>query len=257
MKTMKKTYLLMLCFGIMLFANAQQKETALTTIGGMKVKINLNSATSLATITMVGPSTKWISIGLGTSSMSVNKDVNTYGTSLLDQYFTTSGHVVPTTDATNNLTLVSNTVTGTSRTVIYTRPFNTGDAKDYAFVYTITSLNIVWGIGPSTTVTSEHSTFGSKTLTFSTVLGVEDYTTLSDISVYPNPSNGVFTIAKNSLTPVTKISIYDMNAKLLKVISTEITDQNNTIDLTELSKGMYFMELANEADQVVKKIVIN
>jgi hypothetical protein len=257
MKTMNKFYLLLVCFGAMQLSVAQQKETALTTIGGMKIKINLNSATSTATFTMVGPSTKWLSIGLGTTSMSVNKDVHTYGTSLLDQYFTTSGHVVPTTDTTNNLTVVSDVVAGSTRTVIYTRPFSTGDAKDYAFVYTITSLNIVWGIGPSTNVASQHSTFGSKTLTFSNVLGVEDYTTLNDITVYPNPSNGIFTIAKNDLIPVNKISIYDMNAKLLKVISTEITDQNNTIDLTELSKGMYFMEIANDADQVVKKIIIN
>ncbi len=257
MKTMKRIYLLMLCFGVMQFSFAQQKETPLTTCGGMKVKINMDSATSTATITLVGPSTKWISIGLGTSSMSVNKDVNTYGTTLLDQYFTTSGHVAPTTDATNNLTLVSNTVSGSSRTVVYTRPFNTGDAKDYAFVYSINSMNIVWGIGPSTNVTSEHSTFGSKTLTFSTVLGVEDYTTLTDLVVYPNPSNGIFTIAKNNLTSINKISVYDVNAKLLKVISTEITDQNNTIDLSELSKGMYFMEIANDTDQVVKKIIIN
>jgi Secretion system C-terminal sorting domain len=118
-------------------------------------------------------------------------------------------------------------------------------------------MNIVWGIGPSTNVSSEHSTFGSKTLTFSAVLGVEDYTTLNDLTVYPNPSNGIFTIAKNSLTNVNKISVYDMNAKLLKVISTEITDQNNTIDLSELSKGIYFMEIANDTDQVVKKIIIN
>ena len=162
MKTMKKTYLLMLCLGLMQLINAQQKETALTTIGGMKVKINLNSATSLATITMVGPSSKWLSIGLSTSDMATNKDVITYGTTLLDQYFTSNGHVAPTTDATNNLTVVSNTVAGTTRTVVFTRPFSTGDAKDYTFVYTMTSLNIVWGIGPSTNVASEHSTFGSK-----------------------------------------------------------------------------------------------
>ena len=257
MKTMKKNYLLVLCFGVMQLSMAQLKETQLTNIGGMKVKISLDSGTSIATITMVGPSTKWISIGLGTSDMAVNKDVHTYGTTLLDQYFTSNGHVAPTTDATNNLTLQSNDVVGSTRTVVYTRPFNTGDAKDYTFVYSNNSLNIVWGIGPSTNVTSEHSTFGSKTLTFSTVLGVEDYTTLNDITIYPNPSNGVFTIAKNNLITVNKISIYDMNAKLLKVITREITDQNNTIDLTELSKGMYFMEIANDADQVVKKIIIN
>ena len=254
---MKKNYLLVLCFGVMQLSMAQLKEMPLTNIGGMKVKISLDSGTSIATITMVGPSSKWISIGLGTSDMAVNKDVHTYGTTLLDQYFTSNGHVAPTTDATNNLTLQSNDVVGSTRTVVYTRPFNTSDAKDYTFVYSNNSLNIVWGIGPSTNVSSEHSTFGSKTLTFSAILGVEDHVALNDITIYPNPSNGVFTIAKNNLTTVNKISVYDMNAKLLKVIAKEITDQNNTIDLSELSKGMYFMEIANDADQVVKKIIIN
>ncbi|HLP88790.1 MAG TPA: DOMON domain-containing protein, partial [Nostocaceae cyanobacterium] len=186
MKNMKKTcLLLMFCLGTLVSATAQQKETALTTMGGMKVKMNLDSATSLATITMVGPSNKWFSIGLSTSDMATNKDVYTYGTSLLDQYFTSNGHVAPTTDATNNLTLVSNTVAGTTRTVVFTRPFSTGDAKDYTFAYTLNSLNIVWGIGPSTNVASEHSTFGTKTLTFSAVLASEQFDTLQDIAVYP------------------------------------------------------------------------
>ena len=257
MHTMKKTYLLMLCLGLMQLINAQQKETALTTIGGMKVKINLNSATSLATITMVGPSSKWLSIGLSTSDMATNKDVMTYGTTLLDQYFTSNGHVAPTTDATNNLTVVSNTVAGTTRTIVFTRPFSTGDAKDYTFAYTMTSLNIVWGIGPSTNVASEHSTFGSKTLTFSAVLANENFTSLEDIAVYPNPSNGIFNISKNSMISINKIRVFDNNAKLLKEINTEITDQNNSIDLTGLTKGLYFMELSNDSDQVVKKILIN
>ena len=257
MYTMKKTYLLMLCLGLMQLINAQQKETALTTIGGMKVKINLNAATSLATITMVGPSSKWISIGLSTSDMATNKDVMTYGTTLLDQYFTSNGHVAPTTDATNNLTVVSNTVAGSTRTVVFTRPFSTGDAKDYTFVYTMTSLNIVWGIGPSTNVASEHSTFGSKTLTFSAVLANENFASLEDIVVYPNPSNGVFNISKNSMININKIRVFDGNAKLLKEINTEITDQNSSIDLSGLTTGMYFMELSNDSDQVVKKILIN
>ncbi len=257
MKTMKKTYLLLLCFGLLQLVSAQQKETPLTTMGGMKVKINLDAATSLATITMVGPSTKWFSIGLSTSTMATNKDVMTFGTTLLDQYFTSNGHVAPTTDATNNLTLVSNTVAGTTRTVVFTRPFNTGDTKDYTFAYSITTLNIVWGIGPSTTVTSEHSTFGTKTLTFAAVLGTENFSTLQDIAIYPNPSNGIFNISKNSMISIDKIRVFDINAKLLKEISTEITDQNHTIDLTELQRGVYFMELSNATDQTVKKIIIN
>lgn len=252
---MKKSYLLLAMFAMINVSFAQQKETAVTTIGAMTVKINMNQGNSLATITLTGPSNKWLSIGLGTTSMSVNKDVITYGTSLLDQYFTTSGHVAPTTDPTNNLTLVSNTVVGTTRTLVISRPLNTGDAKDYAFVYTINSMSIVWAVGPSTTVTSEHSTFGSKSLTFSTVLGTEDFTSLDKISVYPNPSNGVFSISKNNLTTINKIRVFDTNAKLLKEIATD-SNFNNTIDISELSKGIYFMEISNDTDQVVKKVII-
>ncbi len=253
---MKKSYLLLAMFAMINVSFAQQKQTAVTTIGSMTVKINMDQATSLATITLTGPSTKWLSIGLGTTSMSVNKDVITYGTSLLDQYFTTSGHVAPTTDPTNNLTLVSNTVAGTTRTLVITRPLNTGDAKDYTFVYTINSMSIVWAVGPSTNVASEHSSFGSKSLPFTNVvLGTEDFAGLDKISVYPNPSKGVFSISKNDLTTINKVSVFDTNAKLLKEIATN-SNFNNTIDVSELSKGIYFMEISNDTDQVVKKVII-
>jgi hypothetical protein len=56
---------------------------------------------------------------------------------------------------------------------------------------------------------------------------------------------------------INKIRVFDSNAKLLKEINSEITDQNNSIDLTGLTTGMYFMELSNDSDQVVKKILIN
>lgn len=252
---MKKSYLLFAMFTMINISFAQQKETPLTAIGTMNVRININQGNSLVTITLVGPSNKWFALGLGTTSMSVNKDVITYGTTLLDQYFTTSGHVAPTTDPTNNLTLVSNTVVGMNRTLVITRPLITGDAKDYDFVYTISSMSIVWAVGPSTTVTSQHATFGSKSLTFSTVLGTEDFTTLDKISVFPNPSNGIFSISKNNLTTINKIKVFDTNAKLLKEIATD-SNFNNTIDISELSKGIYFMEISNDADQIVKKIII-
>jgi hypothetical protein len=52
-------------------------------------------------------------------------------------------------------------------------------------------------------------------------------------------------------------NVFDSNAKMLKEINTEITNQNNSVDLKELTTGMYFMELSNDSDQVVKKIIIN
>lgn len=258
---MKKTYLLLAILAMMNVSFAQQKETALTSIstskGTMKVKINMDQATSKVTITMVGPSNIWLSIGLNTGSMSSNKDVITYGTSLLDQHFP-GGHVAPTTDTTNNLTLVSNTVAGSTRTVVMTRAFNTADTKDYTFVYTINSLNIVWAVGPSTNVSSEHADFGSVALPFTTVpLGTENFASIDNIIVSPNPSNGVFNISKNNSIEISKVRIFDTNAKLLKEINGGIENENNSIDLSELSKGMYFMEISNKEDKTIKKIILN
>lgn len=252
---MKKASLLIALLATMQLTFAQQRETALTTIGSMKVKINLDQATSLATITLMGPSTKWFSIGLSTSSMATNKDVITFGTSLLDQHFTSNGHVAPTTDTTNDLTLVSNTVSGTTRTVVMTRPFNTGDTKDYTFTYAMTSLGIVWGVGPSTTVTAEHSTFGTKTLTFADVLANNTFE-IKDIAVTPNPSSGIFNISKNDQVEIKTIRVFDANAKLIREIST--FDSNNpSVDLTDLTRGLYFMEISNDTDSTVKKIIRN
>lgn len=252
---MKKTSLLIALLAVMQLTFAQQRETALTTIGSMKVKINLDQATSLATITLMGPSTKWISIGLSTSTMATNKDVITYGTSLLDQHFTSNGHVAPTTDTTNDLTLVSNTVSGTTRTVVMTRPFSTGDAKDYTFTYAMTSLGIVWAVGPSTTVTAEHSTFGTKTLTFADVLANDTFQ-IKDIAITPNPSNGIFNISKNNTIEIKTIRVFDANAKLVREIN-DFNNNNNSVDLSDLNRGLYFMEISNDSDSTVKKIIRN
>lgn len=252
---MKKIYLLLVMFGTMNTSFAQQKETAVTTIGSMTVKLLLDQSTSLVTITMTGPSTKWFSIALNTNSMSSNKDCITYGTSLLDQHMG-SGHVAPITDTANNLTLVSNTVSGTTRTIVMTRPFITGDTSDYVFDFAITSLNIIWAVGPSTNISSQHSSFGSKTLTFNT-LGIEDFASLDKVIVSPNPSNSVFTISGNNEIQISKIKIFDINAKLLKEIQPEITNENIAIDLVDLPKGLYFMEISSQEDKTVKKIMLN
>lgn len=239
---------------IMNLSYAQQKETALTTIGSMKVKINLNQGNSTATITISGPSSKWLSVGFNATSMFSNTDCFTYGTSLLDQ-FLPGGHNAATTDTTQNLTLVSNTVVGTTRTVVATRPLNTGDAKDFTFNFASNSINIIWAVGSSTNVQSQHSTFGNTTLTFTT-LGTEDFTSLDKISISPNPSNGIFNISKNNTIQISKIRVFDANAKLLKVLNNNNDNQNSTVDLSELSKGIYFIEISNKEDKTVKKIVL-
>ncbi|TRX41298.1 T9SS type A sorting domain-containing protein [Flavobacterium restrictum] len=251
---MKKIYLLVLIIGLTTVSFAQNKSTGVVTMGTISLKIDLNQTTSLVTYTITGPTTKWFSIGLNTTSMTASTDCVTYGTALLDQSLP-GGHVAPVTDATNNLTLVSNTISGTVRTIVATRPFNTSDAKDYTYAFSLTNLNVIYAIGSSTNVANQHQTFGSKTLTFTTVLGLADNTTLDKVTIYPNPSTGVFMISKNNATTVSKIKIFDSTARLVKEINVT-NDKETTINLSGFAKGIYFAEIANEDSKVVKKLVI-
>ncbi len=258
---MKNKLLFLMLIGVSFFSYAQTKSSGtvdLSTISGysLSVKIDLNQASSLATITLLGPSDKWFSIGFNATTMARNTDCITYGISLLDQYLP-GGQNQPTTDTTNNLTLVSNTVSGTTRTVVLTRPLSTGDSKDYTFTYSsISNVNIIWAIGPGTNFTVEHSTRGFQNLTF-TELGVEDFSTLENLTISPNPSNGIFNISNTNLIQLSKIKIFDTNAKLIKELSFLENQTNIALDLTNLSKGLYFVELSNDNDKSVKKIEIN
>jgi hypothetical protein len=257
---MKKSYLLLVTLALMNVSFGQTKSSGIVSLRTgadlTTIKIDLNQTTSTVTMTMVGPSSRWFSVGFNTISMSSNTDVFTSaGTQVLDQVLP-GGQIAPNTDTTNNLTVESNTVSGTSRTVVVTRPFNTGDSKDFTFNYASNSLNIIWAFGPDTNISNEHDRFGSKALTFTPTLGTEDFASLDKISISPNPSNGIFNISKNSAIQISKIRIFDTNAKLLKEIEQDVNRQENTVDLSSFNIGLYFMEISNKEDKIVKKIIL-
>ncbi|MEO8235095.1 MAG: T9SS type A sorting domain-containing protein [Flavobacterium sp.] len=258
-----KNQLFGLIFFISMFnANSQTKTTglvALSSSGGISIKIDLNSVTSIATLTLVGPSDRWISVGFSSSFMSSACDaVFLSSASVLSDRKITS-YSTPTTDAIQNWTVTSNTTSGTTRTVVATRVFNDGDANDYVFNYsTISTLNIIYASSGSANYTSQHSssTRGSKSLNFS-LLGVEDFTFGSKINIFPNPSNGIFNFTKDETVELKTIKIFDNSAKLLKEIPFDKNSINSTINLTNLSAGIYFVELSNETDKTVKRLQIN
>jgi hypothetical protein len=253
---MKKTYLtLAVILGIMNTAFSQTTSTGIVSLGtSMSIKIDLDQTNSLVTYTMTGPESKWFAIGLDAQSMIANTDIVRFGTSVLDQHLL--GFQPPVTDTKSDLAQISNTTTNGVRTIVATRPFDTGDTEDYQFVSKLDNLNIIWAVGSSASLSNKHANKGFKSLTFTGTLGTQDFATLGDIEVFPNPSkNGMFSVSKNNLVPISKIKIFDTTARLLKSMDASKTNQTN-IDISGLSKGIYFMELSNETDKTVKKIVI-
>jgi endonuclease I/chitodextrinase len=77
-------------------------------------------------------------------------------------------------------------------------------------------------------------------------------TTTSDFVIYPNPSNGNFTIGNTNQTY--SIEVYDLIGR--KIYERTKTTEP-TLSLLEATKGMYFVKITTETESIIKKIIIN
>lgn len=137
--------------------HAQSKATAVVSLTtGMTAKIELNNTTSIATLTFTGPSDRWFALQIGSfasgGGMQEGADVVYWnGTTLVDAVHNGVG-AFPTVEATNDWTS-SSTVSGTTRTIIATRAFNTGSSDDFTFAYTNTEIDFAWAKASTATNT--------------------------------------------------------------------------------------------------------
>jgi hypothetical protein len=76
-----------------------------------------------------------------------------------------------------------------------------------------------------------------------------------NISIYPNPTNGIFTIKQNIITgTATTIKIYNLSAQL--IFSKRITT-NKLVEINELhDPGLYFVELINDKGSSIKRSMV-
>ena len=255
---MKKIYIAIALFVGLNVSMAQTKSSGIVTLNSlMTLKIDKNATTSIVTITLTGPTQtgptdKWFGIGFNATGMANGTDCLYYASSFVDSKITGQGAPQTDTDNTNNWT-VSNTTSGTTRTLVLTRGF-VGGTGDYSFNYnTGDALNVIWAYGTGNNIVY-HESRGTYPLAFT--LGVEDFATLDKIAIAPNPSNGIFTISKNNQTTISKVTIFDINGKVVKVVDSELNFDTTTVDLSTFSKGIYFMEITNETDKVVRKIIL-
>ncbi|HCQ12110.1 T9SS type A sorting domain-containing protein [Flavobacterium sp.] len=242
-------------------AFAQSKSTGNIALGAnMSANLTLNNATSTVTLSLTGPNDKWFSLQFGsfTGGMQAGTDVVYWNnTTLVDARHVGIGSA-PSVDATNNWTFVSNNPTGaTQRTIVFTRPFNTGDVNDYTFNYADANIDLAWAIANSATyaVTSYHGGGNRGVLVdTATTLSLDKFS-LNNAQVYPNPSNGDFNI--KSETIITKVNVYTQTGAFVKTVEVENNADNAAININGLSTGVYLIELVNDTEKSWKKIIVN
>ena len=129
-----------------------------------------------------------------------------------------------------------------------------------------TATNVIWSTGQTTsnisvtpTVTSTYyvnvtdnngctSNSASVLVTVNACIGVQEL--VSDkVSVYPNPSTGVLNITlTGALAQHTSIEVYDAIGKL--VLAKSLTNEMNTINISNLDNGIYLFKILNNSSAV-------
>lgn len=94
-------------------------------------------------------------------------------------------------------------------------------------------------------------------LSFSGTVGVSEVQENSNFSVFPNPSNGVFTF-QNIGKDVTNIDVFNLlGEKVFQSANHYLVNNNETaIDLSTKPKGIYFIQVTNGKSITTKKIVV-
>ena len=82
---------------------------------------------------------------------------------------------------------------------------------------------------------------------------------LENISVYPNPSSGIFNVKLNSfINSEIEISVYDILGREISQNSfNNISNFNEEIDISNASPGIYLMTISSERVKVTRRIIVN
>ncbi|WP_395043582.1 T9SS type A sorting domain-containing protein [Flavobacterium sp.] len=76
---------------------------------------------------------------------------------------------------------------------------------------------------------------------------------LNNITIYPNPSNGIYNISSGNTT-IDEIIVYDVMGKTIKS-STNQSQNNTVLNLTQVSSGIYFVKITANEQTTIKRII--
>tara|TARA_B110000046_G_scaffold169771_1_gene189168 strand:- start:44 stop:790 length:747 start_codon:yes stop_codon:yes gene_type:complete len=246
---MKKTLLILfLTTSISLFAQSFSTGTQ-TLLSGLTANINIDADTNITTLTLAGPSNAWFAIGFGNSNMNGTDILMTDGSSTLRDAYSTST-ATPQAEASQDWVLVSNNISGSTRTIVATRANNTGDSNDYIFNASAGSLSVIYAKGSSSNYAYHGGNRGFTTLGVS--LGIAE-NKLLNFEMYPNPVTDALNIQLPTGTEKVEVDIFDISGRL--VSSKTISSNDTSIDVQKFSKGIYIIRVATNNKIGVQRFI--
>lgn len=85
-------------------------------------------------------------------------------------------------------------------------------------------------------------------------LSIGENTSLSNCSVYPNPTNGTVNVSIPNITEKTMIYLYDLQGR--KILTKETSQMNSSFEIGNLQDGIYLVTIENSTGATSKKIIL-
>ena len=93
-------------------------------------------------------------------------------------------------------------------------------------------------------------------ISFTTTTSIDGLNLANNITIAPNPSNGVFTITLNNTTDVIEAFVTNALGQVVKTEATKNASQLN-IDLSGMSKGIYYLTITTHDRKNMMKLILN
>ncbi|MCY1663414.1 T9SS type A sorting domain-containing protein [Chryseobacterium sp. SL1] len=231
-----KKVLLTLSMALAISVGAQfSSGTVNLSAAAMTVKLDTNATT--ATLTLTGDSNSMLGIGFGSSGMANGSDGFIYNSSSNRDY-TFVGFSSPSADATQDWTQVSNTVSGSTRTVVATRSL-AGGTGDFAIPNSVGTINIFYARTAGGTGIAYHSSNrGYASLTMGAVLATGEVAAQSKkVVLYPNPAKE--TINFKDADKIKNIDVFESTGRKVKTIKAD----GKEVNISDLKSGNYYLEI--------------
>ena len=94
----------------------------------------------------------------------------------------------------------------------------------------------------------------TEVLDCSSIMGVSD-ATHAELSLYPNPTRGEVYILTEKAYHDTKVSVLDLTGKTVYQTHMDLSSKRGTIDVSNLSIGVYIIQIDTKEGVITKKLI--
>lgn len=181
-------------------------------------------------------------------------NAGTFGTFLITLQ---TGGLILNADTWYKIGFGYDTTTGEPYWKFNSNPSVSVNSANFSGPFTPTEVDFVMA-APTTNSASSNIIFDNylaKAVSTDTLLENANFASTVDFSVYPNPSNDVVNISNSTNAIISTIEMTDLNGRVVKNVSLNATE--GQVNISDLSTGVYMMNVSSDQGSITKKIIKN